>query len=415
MPKTGAEAQTTSDAEKIDKAGLGSIIAAHAAVDMQTMSLNTLLPTLLATFSLNYATAAAIITMNQVVIAVFQPVAGIIGDRKSIRWLAVFGCALCGVMMASVTFLPAYWMIVVAAALSGVGSALFHPEALKHARNLSGKYTTTGTSWFFLGGNIGFGAAPLLVGFLIQRFGIHAAAWMIVPTILGCGLLVLQMRKFSRTVRASAAAGVGQAIAAGHSRQVVWFVSFVLFLIILRSISYEGMKTFMPLYFANETGKSTAEFAPLLTAISLSGIVGTLFSGPLADRIGRRNLMVISMVVAIGALYAFWTSTGVAQILWIGVFGIAMTAPWTISVTMIQDAMPNQLGLAGGLTLGTAYGASGLGIGFLGILANGIGLWPTLQFIAVVPAVVLVLSLWVPERVNHRRGVVRPVAQGAGK
>lgn len=403
-----------SDQEKIDKAGLGSIIAAHAAVDMQTMSLNTLLPTLLATFNLNYATAAAIITMNQVVIAIFQPVAGIIGDKRAIRWLALFGCALCGLMMASITFLPSYWMIIVAAALSGVGSALFHPEALKHARNLSGRYTTTGTSWFFLGGNIGFGVAPLIVGFLITRYGVHAAAWMIVPTILGCLVLIAQMRKFTRSVVVGAPS-VDQSIAAANKRQTIIFVSFVLFLIILRSISYEGMKTFMPLYFANETGKSINEFAPLLTAISLSGIIGTIFSGPLADRIGRRNLMVISMAVSLAALYLFWHSEGVLQIVWIGLFGIAMTAPWTISVTMIQDAMPTQLGLAGGLTLGTAYGASGLGVGFLGILANNIGMWPTMQFIALVPVVVLLLSVWVPERVKHQQSTLRPAAQAAGK
>ena len=401
-----------SDEQKIDKVGLGSIIAAHAAVDMQTMSLNTLLPTLLATFSLNYATAAAIITMNQIVIAIFQPIAGIIGDRRSLRWLALFGCGLCGVMMASVTFLPSYWMIIIAVALSGIGSALFHPEALTHARTLSGKYTNTGTSWFFLGGNIGFGAAPLLVGFLIERFGIHAAAWMIVPTIIGCSLLILQMRKFHRAARASDS--LQAEVNRGVQRQTIIFVAFVLFLIILRSISYEGMKTFMPLYFANETGHSTSEFAPLLTAISLSGIIGTIFSGPLADRIGRRNLMVASMVLALLAIYMFWRSAGIWQIVWIGVFGIAMTAPWTISVTMIQDAMPTQLGLAGGLTLGTAYGASGLGVGFLGVLANNIGLWPTMQFIALVPIVVLVLSLFVPERVVIRPStpVVAPIAAG---
>jgi len=409
MAQGDSESTDRSD-DKIDGVGLGSIIAAHAAVDMQTMSLNTLLPSLLATFSLNYATAAAIITMNQIVIAVFQPIAGIIGDKRAIRWLAVFGCALCGLMMASVTFLPSYWMIVIAAALSGVGSALFHPEALKHARNLSGKYTTTGTSWFFLGGNIGFGVAPLLVGLLIERFGTHAASWMIVPTILGCALLLWQMRKF-KTVIGAAAGAASAAASAEHRRNIALFVAFVLFLIILRSISYEGMKTFMPLYFANETGKSTSEFAPLLTSISLSGIVGTIFSGPLADRIGRRNLMVISMGVALGALFMFWRSEGLLlQVIWIGVFGIAMTAPWTISVTMVQDAMPNQLGLAGGLTLGTAYGASGLGVGALGLMANNIGIWPTMQFIAVIPAVVLLLSFWVPERVKHAPVIIRQAA-----
>ena len=73
--------------------------------------------------------------------------------------------------------------------------------------------------------------------------------------------------------------------------------------------------------------------------------------------------MVGSMVVAIAALFAFWRAEGVWQIISIGVFGMAMTAPWTITVTAVQDLMPRSIGLASGLTLGTAYGASGIGVG----------------------------------------------------
>jgi FSR family fosmidomycin resistance protein-like MFS transporter len=391
----------------IDKPALASIILAHAAVDMQTISLVTLLPSLLAAFNLNYATAAVIVTMNQTVIAVAQPIFGIIGDRKPVRWLALFGCALCGLMMASITFLPSYALVMAAVVLSGIGSAIFHPEGLAHARTVSGDQLNTGNSWFFLGGNIGFGVGPLLVGALMLYFGANGPALMIVPTLLGCILLWLQMSKFHRSVEAPSASSTQTAPTElvanrnGNRHAVIALIGFLLLLIILRSVAYEGLKTFIPLYFSHETGKTAAEFAPLLTAISLAGIVGTLFSGPLADRIGRRAVMVGSMAVAIAALFAFWQATsagGVWQIICIGIFGMAITAPWTITVTAVQDLMPRNIGLASGLTLGTAYGASGIGVGLLGVLANATSLAFTLQFIAVIPAIVLVLSWFVPEQ-----------------
>ncbi len=387
----------TPNQKGINKPALGAIILAHAAVDMQTISLVTLLPSLLAAFNLNYATAAVLITLNQTVIAIAQPIFGIVGDRKPIRWLALFGCALCGLMMASITFLPSYGLVIVAVMLSGVGSAIFHPEALTHARTVSGSQVTTGNSWFFLGGNIGFGLGPLLVGALMAYFGAHGPVLMIVPTLLGCLLLASQMPKFTRSANAAHAQSAPTELIANR-RSVIALISFLMLLIVLRSVAYEGVKTFIPLYFSRETGKTAAEFAPLLTAISLAGIIGTLFSGPLADRIGRRAVMVGAMAIAMAALFAFWRAEGIWQIISIGIFGMAMTAPWTITVTAVQDLMPRSIGLASGLTLGTAYGASGIGVGLLGVLANATSLGFTLQFIAVVPALVLLLSVFVPEQ-----------------
>ena len=338
----------------LDRVALSSIILAHTSVDMQTAALPTLLPMLLTAFHLDYASAAALVTVNNLMIAVAQPLFGMLGDRRPIRWLSLLGCAICGIAMNTVTWLPSYWLVFAAVILSGLGSALFHPEALSNTRSISGDRAVTGTSWFFLGGNLGFGGGPILVGMLLSGFGPHGA--------------------------------------------VALFVGFLLFLIILRSVALEGLKTFIPLYFSQVTGKSAAEFAPLLGTLSLAGIVGTVFSGPLADRIGRRNTMVWSMVAATASLFWFLNTDGVWQLVAIGLFGIATTAPWTITVTMVQDAMPRNPGLAAGLTLGTAYGAAGIGVGLLGVLANNTGLSFTLQFITAIPVLVTVLSLFVPER-----------------
>jgi FSR family fosmidomycin resistance protein-like MFS transporter len=399
-----------------DTKAIVAIIIAHASVDMQTISLATLLPGILTAFNLDYATAAALVTANNVVIAVAQPIFGILGDRKPIRWLALAGCALCGIAMNAVTWLPSYGLIFAAAILSGIGSALFHPEGLAKTRAVSGEYATTGTSWFFLGGNIGFGGGPLLVGALTATFGPHGAVGMIIPTLIGCLLLASQMHKFGNRAAAvtadsepQAAAGSAPAVG-GQKKAVIAFVSFLMLLIVLRSVAIEGLKTFIPLYYAEETGKSAAEFAPLLASLSLAGIIGTLFSGPLADRFGRRNLMVGSTALGAAALFVFLRTDGLAQLLAMSVFGIAMTAPWTITVTMVQDAMPKNLGLAGGLTLGTAYGAAGIGVGLLGVLANATGLAFTLQFITWIPLLVIVMSLFVPERV---RGATQMTPQPA--
>jgi MFS transporter, FSR family, fosmidomycin resistance protein len=387
---------------KFDRRSILGIVFAHASVDMHTISLVTLLPFLRAEFNLDYATAAALITANNVVIAIAQPLFGAFGDRTSVRWLALAGCAVTGLAMISITWLPSYALVVAAAILSGLGSALFHPEALANTRAFSGDQPTTGTSWFFLGGNIGFGVGPLLVGVLTTAFGPHGAVALIIPTLIGVLLLFSQLGRVSRK---PAERGKGQASLLS-SRTVLLLVGFLLLLIVLRSVAIEGLKTFIPLYYVETTGKTAAAFAPLLTALSLSGIIGTLFSGPLADRIGQRTVMVGAMAIASAAVFVMLRTDGVLQLLAMTLFGIASTAPWTITVTMVQDAMPNNLGLAGGLTLGTAYGAAGLGVGALGLLANQIGLAGTLTTISFIPLLVMGLSIFVPNERQKAAGHV---------
>jgi FSR family fosmidomycin resistance protein-like MFS transporter len=387
----------------IDQPALWSIIAAHTAVDMQTMSISTMLPLLLAQFDLTYATAAGIVTANALVIAIAQPFFGVMGDRKPVRWLALAGCLLCGAMMGLVTFLPTYWLVIAAVMLSGIGSALFHPEGLANARAVSGEQRATGVSWFFFGGNFGFGFAPFVVTALVGAFGIHGAAGLIVPTIIGGGLMATQMRKFNREVGVAQPANVDRAAHSRARRHTAVLVCFLLALIVLRSSTMEGMKVFMPLYLTEQAGSAGAVYWPYLSAISLSGILGTLVSGPMAERLGRRNVMMGAMVLVAGALFIFWrVDIFVVRVLALALFGAASTIPWTVTVTMIQDTMPNNVGLAGGLTLGTAYGAAGLGVTALGLLADSAGLSTTLTVIQMVPVLVFFLSAFVPQQQQQR-------------
>ena len=170
-------------------------------------------------------------------------------------------------------------------------------------------------------------------------------------------------------------------------------------LIVLRSTTMGGLQTFMPLYF-HENGALSREGAALLVTILLiSGVLGTLLGGTLAERFGRKTLLLGSMAVAVVGLYAFLHGSGVLRTAALCVSGISINSAWPVLVVMIQEAMPGQIGLASGLSLGTAYGATGLGVAALGQLADAQGLALTMNVITLLPILVLLLTLFLPERV----------------
>jgi len=381
----------------INRSTLFAIVLGHLTVDMQTGSLAVLLPVLLKVFSLDYTGAAAIMSFNNIVIAIAQPLFGILGDRKQMRWLVYAGCLLTGVGMVAVMFLPSYWLIVAAVVLSGLGSAMFHPEALSVVRAISGQKAATASSFFFFGGNLGFAAGPLLVAWLMHGWGTHAAIWMMVPTVVALGFLAANGGVIRKPTVARSAVHVPHGIQRRH--QNLGLILLLLMLITVQTIVLSGLKTFIPLYY-EEFGQLSADWiALMLTVISLTGAVGTLFGGIAAERIGRKMVIILASLFVLGTLFAVFRSDGWLQLLMLALTGFFLSMPWPLSVVMVQEAMPNNVGLASGLTLGLAYGASGLGIAALGRVGDLFGLQTTMNIVMWLPIAALAISLLVPERV----------------
>jgi FSR family fosmidomycin resistance protein-like MFS transporter len=306
-----------------------AVTLAHITVDMHTGSLVVLLPLLLTSFDLGYASAAAIITANNLVIAAAQPLFGTFGDRTSLTWLVPAGCLLTGAAMVSVLFLPSYWLVIPVVMLSGVGSAAFHPEALSRVRAVSGRLAASGTSFFFAGGNVGFALGPTLATLLIGRIGPPGTLLLILPTLLALGFLGSQWR----VLRHRQSARVARSASGPTSRVgVAGLVGFLMVLIILRSTTVGGLQTFIPLYF-QERGTLPPEGAAfLVTLLLISGVVGTLSGGVLADRFGRKAMMVGSMAVALVGLYLFLHGDGLVRMAALSVSGASISAAWPVIV-----------------------------------------------------------------------------------
>ena len=378
------------------RTGLFAVTLAHITVDMHTGSLVVLLPLLLASFDLSYTSAAAVVTVNSLVIALAQPLFGVFGDRRALTWLVPAGCLLTGAAMVTVLFVPSYALVLPVVMLAGVGSAAFHPEALSRVRAVSGSLAASGTSVFFAGGNVGFALGPTLAVLLTQRFGRPGVLVMLVPTLLALGFLATQWRALgqARNTRLARTQTEKQS-----RTRVLGVVGFLMVLIILRSTTVGGLQTFLPLYFG-ETGELPPEGAAfLVTLLLISGVVGTLSGGTLAERFGRKAMMIGTMSAALVGLALFLHAGGPLRVVAICVGGASISAAWPVLVVMIQESMPGHVGLASGLSLGTAYGATGLGVASLGGLADTFGLPITMNVITLLPLGILLLTLFLPERV----------------
>ena len=162
-----------------------------------------------------------------------------------------------------------------------------------------------------------------------------------------------------------------------------------------------GLKTFIPLYYEKFSELTPNRIALMVTVISLTGALGTLIGGVLAERIGRRNVILLASTLVMAALFLFWQSEGLVQLVALAFVGTFLSMPWPICVVMVQEAMPNNVGLASGLTLGLAYGVSGLAVAALGRMADGFGLPATMQLVMWVPLVAIPLCFFVPERTER--------------
>ncbi len=389
--------------------GILATTFAHITVDMHTGSLPILLPILLASLNLNYTLATIIIAVNSLVIAIAQPIFGGLGDAKSFRWMVWFGCALTGLAMISVLFLPTYPLVIAAVMVSGIGSAMFHPEAIARVRTVSADKATSGVSIFFSGGNIGFALGPFLATFLSVHLGNSGELFMMLPTILALGILATQWPVLSQPALKP------EVKTDPETKSLVkaaGLVSFLMLIIILRSTTLTGLQTFIPLYYANDPNLSREMVAGFVTLFAISGVLGTLFGGVAADRFGRKLTMALTMLIALGGIYAFLHTTGLLRMSMIFIAGACLTAAWPIIIVMIQEAMPNNVGLASGLSLGTAYGAQGLGIATLGLIADHWGLNLVMTILTLLPIGVLALTMFVPKTIPQNQVALQPSGRG---
>jgi FSR family fosmidomycin resistance protein-like MFS transporter len=378
----------------VDRRAMATLSAGHLFTDIAQGSIPALLPFLISKDHLSYAAASALVLAATISSSVIQPLFGHVSDRLSLPWLMPLGPALGGLGVALAGIAPNYGLTFAAIVLSGIGVAAFHPEGSRFANYVSGARRASGMSLFSVGGNIGFALGPVLVTPLMLVFGLHGTLFVLIPTWMMAAVLVHELPRLRR-FRTDVVSGRVQPSNAPEQ----WGPFTLLAAIIaLRSFVYFGLVTFIPLYFIHDLHASKALGNAALSAMLLGGAAGTLIGGPLADRFGRRTVLVGSMMLLPPLVVAFLVSGAVPAIAFATLAGAATIATFAVTIVMGQEYLPGRLGVAAGVTIGLSIGLGGVGAPLLGVLADAHGLRAVFETIAVLPLLALVLVLALPRQ-----------------
>jgi MFS transporter, FSR family, fosmidomycin resistance protein len=368
----------------------------HFATDFSNGALPALLPFLKDKFSLSYTAVGAVILASQASSSLIQPLFGLWSDRRGAMWLLPAGVGLAGVGIALAAGAPSYWLVLLLVLAAGVGSAAYHPEGSKFAGFVSGRKRASGMAWFSIGGNLGFALGPVATTAVVAAFDLRGGLLLAAPAVLVATAFLVgapYLRGFAPEPGAPrAAAGDDDPFA----------MKLLLGVIALRSVAWFGLVTFVPLWEVS-VGHSKSHGNHLLALMLFAGGVGTLALGPLADRFGRRPVLLASVAATGPLVLVFVLVGGVPGAIALALVGVCVVGTFGVTMVMGQEYMPRHVGTASGLVIGLSVGLGGVAAVALGRLADATSLRSALLVAAAAPIIASALAFLLPSARIRKR------------
>ncbi|WP_228759934.1 MFS transporter [Pseudactinotalea sp. HY158] len=371
----------------MNRGGVALMSTSHLVNDFYQGVVPALLPFLAAERHYSYAAIAGLTLAATLISSVAQPVFGVLGDRRPRRWLIGAGMLTAGVGLALVGLAHSYPLTWILIAISGFGIAAFHPEAARAAR-LAGGPSNRAMSIFALGGNGGYALGSLVATPVFLLLGVRGTPLLLIPAAVMATILALRLRRVldGRSGRRRAAA-----MPTGRDD---WpeFVKLIV-VVVIRSILFLGITSFIGLYFIRELHTSESVGGAALTVFLVTGAAGTLLGGWVADRSNRLMSIQAGFVLTVPALAGLvFTRSWPATLAFVALTGIALYLPFAVFIMLGQDYLPNRIGTASGVTVGLGVSVGGLFSPLLGTFADHTSLRVMFTALIVLPVLGLALT-----------------------
>lgn len=394
----GRTAPLRAGAEGPAVAVLAGLSLSHLLNDLVQSLLPALYPLLKARFALDFGQIGLITFVFQGTSSLLQPVVGSYTDRRPLPFSLASGMTLSLLGLLLLSLAPGYGVLLAAAGLIGLGSAIFHPEASRVARLAAGGRYGLAQSVFQVGGNAGSALGPLMAAFIVVPRGQLSVAWFGLGALAGIGVLAAVGRWYrERLATAPARRGAGlPAAGEGLGRGRTGFTVAILLALIFSKYFYTAsISSYLTFYLIHRFGVSVAQAQIDLFVFLGSYALGTLLGGPIGDRIGRKPVIWISILgilpftLALPHVDLAWTVALLVPI------GLILASAMPAILVYAQELLPGRIGLVGGLFFGFAFGVGGIGAALLGELADHSGIEQVYALCAYLPLIGL-LAVFLP-------------------
>jgi FSR family fosmidomycin resistance protein-like MFS transporter len=371
---------------------LFALTLGHTCADVCSGALWALLPFLVVERHYSYAAVGVFALMISATHALFQPLAGLQGDRWDTTRLLTAGLLCTALGMAAVGFVQSYPLTLAAAALCSLGVAAYHPDGARWARRAASHKLAVDMSVYSVGGGLGYALGPLAVAVVLTPLGLHGTLVIALVPLAAAVVVVIALRRFrARPVDVAAPARHMETLACEWRPFLLFAAMFS-----LASGVATGLLTYVPLYLVNARGTSPGAANVMTSVLLAASAGGMLLGGVAAHRLGRRFVFVVPQL-ALAPLIALLPSASYALMIpLVALAGAAMNANMPVGLVSAQEYLPSRMGLATGLTIGLCGGAGGLIVAALGPLGDAAGPAAVLYVLAVLPLGVAGLSALLP-------------------
>ncbi len=369
----------------------------HLLNDLLQSLLPAIYPMLKEAFALDFWQIGMITLANQLTASVLQPLVGHFTDKRPQPYslAAGMGFTLCGLLLLAVA--AHFWSLLVAAALVGIGSAVFHPESSRIARLASGGRHGLAQSLFQTGGNFGSSLGPLLAAFIVLPRGQGSVGWFSIIAIVAIAML-WRIGDWYRTTGAATPRVVARAVATPPLPDPIVrrTLAVLLTLVFSKYVYLASLTSYYTFFLIHRFGVSVQSAQLHLFAFLGAVAAGTFIGGPIGDRFGRKYVIwgsilgVLPFTLLLPYVNLFWT--GVLSV----IIGVVLASAFSAILVYAQELMPGRVGLVAGLFFGFAFGVGGIGAAVLGRLADVAGIDAVYRICAFMPLVGL-LAWWLPD------------------
>ncbi len=374
---------------------LGAVSVCHMLNDMLQALLPATYPILRGDFNLSFTEVGALTLVYQVTGSILQPLIGLYTDSRPQPYSLPFAMLSTMAGLLTLAFAPGYAMLLVGAALLGIGSSVFHPESSRIARLSSGGAHGLAQSVFQVGGNFGSALGPLMAAYVILPRGQHGLAWFALVAIGGMVILTGLSHWYSSKghARRLAKSAVTRHPSVRGAHQVRLAMSVLVSLIFSKYIYLASITNFYTFYMMQRFGLTT-QSAQICQFVFFAAVAtGTVIGGPVGDRIGRKKVIWTSILGVLPFTLALPYVGLEATIALSVVIGVVISSAFPAIVVYAQELIPGRTGMISGLFFGLIFGVGGIGAAALGTLADRAGIGFVYQICSFLPLIGLLTAL----------------------